>query len=58
MKIFDFVTQRKWEEVKGGFQEMGHRGMLFADENGRLFFYDHNQQDEPVALSIGLTELA
>lgn len=27
----------------GGFQEMGHRGMLFADANGSVIYYDHNE---------------
>ena len=41
----------------GGFQESGHRGMLFANEGGDLFFYDHNSGREPVALKTRLSEL-
>ena len=42
----------------GGFQESGHRGMLFANESGDLFFYDHNSGREPLALKTHISELS
>ena len=41
----------------GGFQESGHRGMLFADAGGRLAFYDHNLGDAPTLLDVTLADL-
>lgn len=41
----------------GGFQESGHRGMLFADPQGRLVYYNHNMGGEPTLLSATLSDL-
>jgi hypothetical protein len=67
--VFDKVNTGEWTPLgagnmsasalkyDGGFQESGHRGMLFADRSGGLHFYDHNDEGEPVSLSVGLAEL-
>jgi|GEM_PF-5667496 len=41
----------------GGFQESGHRGMLFVDAKGALHFYNHNFGGEAVSLPLQLSDL-
>jgi hypothetical protein len=55
--VYDKVDSGEWTpfgagemdpgalEGDGGFQEMSHRGMLFAAGNGAVFFYDHNDAE-------------
>jgi hypothetical protein len=60
--VFDKVESGEWIpfgagnmyagalKYDGGFQEMGHKGLLLADADGKLVYYDHNSDEGPVVL--------
>jgi hypothetical protein len=67
--VFDKVESGEWTpfgagnmyagalKSDGGFQESGHRGMLFADASGGVVYYDHNAGDDPVVLPTRVADL-
>jgi hypothetical protein len=68
--VFDKVESGEWTpfgagnmyagalKYDGGFQESGHRGMLFSTKDGKVVYYDHNDSDAgPSELSVTVADL-